>query len=386
MIANYYLLQRFFKIIIAHKSILLFAIILFGLSLISCDPFVDTIDEVRNCENYSKSKSISEISKDTISIMTWNIRFGCGTEILWFGDACGGRTILKRDEVEKNLDLLVSAINTIRPDILLLQEVDINSKRTAYIDEMQYIMNRTYFNYGYYGTNWNIQFIPSDGIGRINTGNSILSVWPISDVKSHPLPLRNDLDALTKYFYVREIVMSCKIKMPNETEINVINTHLSAFSTDNTKKRQLEEYLIICDELSSMGIPLITGGDYNLLPPNSDSLDYCDEDKCSDEHFHSHGDDPLHKEGSNYAPEIDWLNLIYDGYFPSLPLDIYKANQPMYFSHATFPNIPYDRTLDYLFANRKWIEGSHQTHQEYRKYSDHAPVSALINIRASEGE
>jgi len=380
--------SRMIKPFICHRSFELMLIMFLNLFLsfifVSCDPFVDPIDEVRNCDNYSKTKSTSEFPKDTILIMTWNIRFGCGTELLWFGDACGERTILERDEVETNLDLIVKAINTIKPDILLLQEVDVNCKRTAYIDEMKYIMDRTYFNYGYYGTNWNIQFIPSDGIGKINEGNSILSIWPMSDVKLHPLPLRNDLDALTKYFYVREIVMSGKITMPNGTELNVLNTHLSAFSTDNTKKRQLEEYIFICEELNATGIPLITGGDYNLLPPNSDSLDYCDEDKCVDEHFHSPGDDPMHKEGSNYAPEINWLNLLYDSFYPSLPLEVYKVNQQMYFSHATFPNIPYDRTLDYLFANRPWISSSHKSHQEFRKYSDHASVTALINIGSSE--
>ncbi len=355
---------------------------IFIIQLISCEPIVDTIDEERECSNYSKPNPNSIPSKDTLLIMTWNIRFGCGTEILWFGDACGERTILKRDEVTKNLDLIVKTINDIKPDILLLQEVDVKCKRTAYIDQMKYIMDKTYFNYGYYATNWNIQFIPSDGIGRMDEGNAILSRWKMSDVKLHPLPLRNDLDALTKYFYVREIVMSAKVSLQNKKEIIVINTHLSAFSTDDTKKRQLEKYIQICDDLNLAETQLITGGDYNLLPPNSDSLDYCDEDKCEDEHFHSVGDKPFHKEGSNYEPEIDWLNPLYDKYYPSLDLSKYKANQKMYFSHATYPEIPYDRTLDYLFANRPWVENSHITHQEFRQYSDHAPVTSQIVLEA----
>lgn len=346
-----------------------------------CDPLVDPIDEERDCVDYNKSIGILTPSKDTILAMTWNIRFGCGTEILWFGDACGDRTILKRDEVKKNLDLIVNAINTIKPDILFLQEVDVKSKRTAYIDQMKYIMDRTYFQFGYYATDWNIQFIPSDGIGRINNGNSILSKWPISDVKLHPLPLRNDLDALTKYFYVREIVMSGIISMPNGNELAVINTHLSAFSTDDTKKRQLDKYIQICDEFNETGIPIITGGDYNLLPPNSDSLDYCDEDKCKNEHYHSQGDKPLHKEGSNYAPEITWLNPLYDKYYPSLTLSEYAINQKMHFTHATFPQVPYDRKLDYLFSNKPWIENSHLSHHEYRRYSDHAAITAIVVIK-----
>lgn len=349
--------------------------------LTSCDPFVDTIPEVRECINYDKSNVIPSQSEDTILVMTWNIRFGCGSEILWFGDACGSRTILKRSEVIENLDRLITEINNIKPDILFLQEVDLECKRTAYIDQMQYIMDRTYFKYGSYATNWNIQFIPSDGIGRLDEGNAILSVWPTKEATLHPLPLRNDLDALTKYFYVRETVMSCKVEMPNGTNFYAVNTHLSAFSTDDTKKRQLRTYVQICDSLSALGLPMVTGGDYNLLPPNSDSTDYCIEDKCPLESFHGSNDNPLHKEGSNYTPEIDWLTLLYDNYIPSLPLDVYKADQRSNFTHATDPNVFWDRTLDYLFANRPWVSNSHKAYHNLRKHSDHAPVTALWRVK-----
>ncbi|MEI6091059.1 MAG: endonuclease/exonuclease/phosphatase family protein [bacterium] len=357
--------------------------ILFLLLLIltSCDPLVDTIPEVRECVNFEKNNVVSAPAKDTISVMTWNIRFGCGSEILWFGDACGSRTVLKKSEVVEYLDLIIEEINTIKPDILFLQEVDLFSKRSAYIDQMQYILDRTYFKYAIFGTDWNIQFVPSDGNGRVNEGDAIFSVWPLSERTLYPLPLRNDLDALTKYFYVRETVISCKVQMPGGTNFYAVNTHLSAYSTDDTKYRQLERYVKICDSLSAKGLPLVTGGDYNLIPPNSDSTDYCDEDKCTSEHFHGAGDIPLHKEGSNYLPEIDWLNLLYDKYIPSLPLSTYKANQSSYFTHTTDPNMFWDRTLDYLFANRPWVENSHKAHQDLRKHSDHAPISALWRVK-----
>lgn len=349
--------------------------------LASCEPLVDTIPEEREGEYYDNPSAPIGESKDTVLVMTWNIRFGCGAEILWFGDACGARTVLKRKEVVANLDRLIDEINRIKPDILLLQEVDVKSKRTAYIDQMKYILDRTYFGYGYYTTVWNSQFIPSDGIGRLNEGNAILSIWPLSEGKLYPLPLRNDLDDLTKYFYVRETAMSALAKMPNGKEFYAVNIHLSAFSTDDTKYQQLLRYVEICDVLSSTGLPLVTGGDFNLLPPNSDKTDYCDADVCPNEHFHAIGDDPLHKEGSNYLPEITWMNNMYDKYEPSLSLDDYKLNQQNYFTHATDPNIFWDRTLDYLFSNRPFVVSSHKAWQELRIHSDHAPVTALWDIK-----
>ncbi len=356
-------------------------LVFFLLFFVSCKPLVDTIPEERSCEFYSNSTAISGVNKDTISVMTWNIRFGCGAEILWFGDACGSRTVLRKEEVGANLDRVIEAINSIKPDILLLQEVDIKSKRTAYMDQMKYIMDKTYFGYGYYATVWNSQFIPSDGLGRINEGNAILSIWPLSDGNLYPLPLRNDLDALTKYFYVRETAMSALASMPNGKAFYAVNIHLSAFSTDDTKYRQLLRYIDICDSLSATGLPLVTGGDFNLLPPNSNKTDYCDADTCPGEHFHDTGDDPLHKEGSNYLPEITWMNNLYDKYEPSLSLDDYKVNQQDYFTHATDPNIFWDRTLDYLFANQPFVANSHKAWQELRAHSDHAPVTAIWMLK-----
>jgi endonuclease/exonuclease/phosphatase family metal-dependent hydrolase len=349
--------------------------------MFSCTPLVDTIPEERACENYNKVNAQPHPAKDSIVVMTWNIRFGCGTEILWFGDACGKRTVLYRNEVEQNLDAVIAEINRIRPDILLLQEVDIVSKRSAYIDQMKYIMDRTYFGFGYYATNWKSQFIPSDGIGRLDEGNAILSVWPLSEGTLYPLPLRNDVDALTKYFYVRESVMSALVSVTGGKSFYVVNTHLSAFSTDDTKLRQLQRYIAICDELSASGKTLVTGGDYNLIPHNSDVTDYCISDACEGEHFHAAGDDPMHKEGSYYTPEITWLNELYAKYQPSLPLHIYKADQAAYYTHSSDPKIYWNRTLDYLFANRVFIPGSHKVWQEIRAPSDHAPVTAVLMIQ-----
>jgi len=366
---------------IKYKLVWIITGILTLLFEISCEPLVDEIPEQRACENYDKVNAQSLSAKDEVKVMTWNIRFGCGSEILWFGDACGDRTVLHKKEVEQNLNVIIAEINRIRPDILLLQEVDIISKRSAYIDQMKYIMDRTYFGYGYYSTNWKSQFIPSDGLGRLDEGNAILSVWPMSEGTLYPLPLRNDIDALTKYFYVRESVMSALAKMPDGKSFYVINTHLSAFSTDDTKFRQVERYIAICDELSASGKTLITGGDYNLLPPNADTTDYCLLDACGDEHFHGEGDNPLHKEGSNYTPEMTWLNELYEKYNPSLPLNMYAANQFKYYSHSTDPKTNWNRTLDYLFANRPFIDGSHKVWQEIRSASDHAPVSANLIIQ-----
>ena len=153
------------------------AIIPFFLFLLvsSCEPLATEFPDFEGAHYYNAAAT--HPVQDTFSVirvMTWNIRFGAG-RIPWFGDACGNRVILTEDEVYGSLQAIVDKINEVKPDVLLLQEVDINSKRSGYIDELRWILDNTYFNYAVYGSQWKAQFIPSDGLGRMDEANAILS-------------------------------------------------------------------------------------------------------------------------------------------------------------------------------------------------------------------
>lgn len=340
-----------------------------------CAPLVETFEEEMPCQYY-QARSLTPPPEvgDAVRVMTWNIRFGSG-KIWWFGDSCGDRVILSADEVLPNLEKIADWINQIHPDIVLIQEIDIEAKRTAYLDQMQYLLDHTYLNYGVYASNWKSQFIPSDGLGRMDEGNAILAPWPIDDAKRFQLPLRNDLDKLTRYFYVRENVMQARVNIPGVDRLYAVCTHLAAFSTDDTKQRQIDEFVLHLQELDGAGKYFVAGGDLNLLPPNADSTDYCFEKACPDEHFHSPGDDPFHRDGANYTPEITWLNPLYEQFQPALPLDQYKTNENIYFTNTQLDST-WDSKLDYLFSNSPWRPQTYEAHQEV-PVSDHCPVTAL---------
>lgn len=343
--------------------------------MVSCDPLVTQFDDLEDAVMYSaKHKTPPPTSADTITVMTWNIRFGIG-RTPWFGDGCGDRVIIPEDEVLTNLNGLAKWIHEIKPDILLLQEVDVQSKRSGYINQVQWLLDHTYFNYGTYASMWQAQYIPSDGLGRINTGQAVLSRWKIVEAERIQLPLRGDQDALTKYFYLRRCILKTKIALPGVDNFYVINTHLDAFSTDDTRKKQIERFQEELDKLSSSGAFFVAGGDLNLIPTGSDSTDFCDEDKCPGESFHGPNDDPQHKEGSNFTPEINWLQDLFDLYQSSVPLDEYLHNQKHYFTSTPDWNAFWDRKIDHLFTNCKWVPGTNVTHQDILDLSDHVPVS-----------
>ena len=193
------------------NSNLKLCIILAGLILCSCDAFVTQFENSEEPVYYVASSLNLDIENPVeLKVMTWNIRFGAG-RLPWFGDSCGERVILSESEVTPTLNKIRDFIQFENPDILLLQEVDVSSKRTGYLDQVQWILDNSSLNYGVYGSMWRADFIPSDGLGKVDVGNVILSKWPIVDAERIQLPLRGDQDKLTQYFYLRRNVLKASI-------------------------------------------------------------------------------------------------------------------------------------------------------------------------------
>ncbi len=340
--------------------------------IISCDPLVTEFSSNEPPKEYTAKNLVSAPNKDTLTVVTWNIRFGIG-RANWFGDSCGDLVLFDNETIIDGLELLAQKITEMDADILLLQEVDTDSKRSAYIDQVQWLLDHTSMNYGVYASMWEVQFVPSDGLGRVNTGNAILSKWPLSEAERIQLSLRGDQDALTKAFYVRRNVLKAVVNYPGNP-FWAVDIHASAFSNDDTKQKQFLEFKDVLDEINSKGEIFVAGGDLNELPPGATKNNYCEEDRCPDEL-------PEDDEGCDFSNETTWINPLYDTYVPSVSLVDYQQNEQLYFTHASTHDInderyQWNRKLDYLFTNTAWVPRSEITHQEAQLESDHVAVSA----------
>ena len=72
---------------------------------------------------------------DEIKVVTWNIRFGAG-RLPWIIDSCGEKALSDYDGVEIIMQKIADTLNEINADIVLLQEVDVESKRSGFMDQM----------------------------------------------------------------------------------------------------------------------------------------------------------------------------------------------------------------------------------------------------------
>ena len=355
--------------------------------LFSCRSLVTTYEDVESANSYTASPLQDEPQNvESLIVMTWNIRFGAA-RIPFFGDSCGDRVLMTQAETEGYLNSIVDYINSTEPDILLLQEVDISSKRSAYVNQLQYILDRTHLNYGAYASMWNAEIIPSDGLGKVDAGNAVLSRWKITDAERIQLPLRTDQDALTQYFYLRRNILKAKINILGlDTTLYAVNIHATAFATDDTKEKHIEKYKEVLDDLHSQDVLFVTGGDLNSVPPGAAFTDFCMDDMCSDESFHTDADGGPHREGSyfnNFVGEPDLVQPFYDSYFEAINLE--NAVVSDHFTHSPWNTISdtteyWDRKLDYLFTNYQDWSTTGETHNNIEKISDHAPVSATLTF------
>ncbi|MDE5423438.1 endonuclease/exonuclease/phosphatase family protein [Ancylomarina sp. DW003] len=329
----------------------------------ACDPFGTKIgDEV----SYFEAAEPETVSfPDTLKVMTWNVKFG-GGRIDFFFDCHGDRVIMKKEEVEQNMNLLVEKIREVNPDILFLQEVDINAKRSALMNQVQFLLDKTELNFGVYASQWKAKYIPSDGIGRMNSGNAILSKWQLNDAKRIGLPLIAEQNAIVRYFYLKRNLLHAKLKSSNG-ELNLVNTHASAYAKDNTKKQQLEIIKHYADSLNSQGLPFILAGDFNALPPNTKQTQNFGDSVCEDGDF----------DADDYSTETDWMLPYYESYQSAICLGEYSNNNLKHFTHTTDKNGFWNRKTDYIFTNKAFVSGSGQTIQDWMEASDHAPIVVM---------
>ncbi len=340
----------------------------------ACDPFHTDLSDAAP-RYYRPSTPSAPTPGATLRVMNWNLKFG-GGRIDFFFDCYGERVLMHEREVRGNLDALAAAIRHFDPDIVLLQEVDVRSKRSAYVDQVRYLLDRTDLSYGVYGSAWRADYIPSDGLGAMDSGNAILSRWPLRDARIVALPLRTDQGSAERYFYLRRNLLVATTDLPVGPPLTVVNVHADAYGTDGTKLRHIERFLAELDALDDAGARFVAGGDLNTLPPGSTQLAGFPDTVCTDEDFIA----------DDYTADVGVLDPLYARYEPAISTARYTSDEPRFFSHTVDGRAFWNRTLDYLFTNGDFVDGSGTVHQdtssggvETMPLSDHAPLTVELS-------
>jgi endonuclease/exonuclease/phosphatase family metal-dependent hydrolase len=337
-------------------------------ALSACDPFNTGFEDTEQAVLYRASQPGPEPAPaGPLRVVTWNVKYG-GARLRFFWECRGARVLMTEAEVRGDVAALAGYLKALAPDLVLLQEVDTAaSKRSAYLDQVQLLLDGSGLNYAAYASQWKADYIPSDGQGPIDSGNAVLSRWPITSATRHALPLQIDISSLERYFYLKRNLLEVHLAVPGVGELAVVDLHAEAFSQDGTKKKHLDLFKALLDDLSARGLPVLGGGDLNAIPPTSPVRSGFPEDAaCSDGRF----------EPDSYVGEETWLDPLYAAYTPDVTPAGFGADPAPWYTFVGDEAYPLNRKLDHLFTNRGWAPGSVRVAQDAVLLSDHVPLVA----------
>lgn len=375
-----------------------------GLATAGCEPLADPQDFDRQEVLVYKRSSVTP-PKDPgkparLRVVAWNVKYGAARIPFWF-DCWGDKVEMSPAEVDGNMANLYAAIRELDPDVLMTEEIEVGSKRSAYVDMVRGVLENTDLNYAAYYETWNSQYIASEGVGRINLGNAIFSKYPITKAERIRQVDRTDQDPLTAMFYIKRAVGRAEIEVRPGEKVVAMVVHTEAYDNDGTKQKQIRQ---VHELAKKETLPLVVGGDFNELPPNAAKvvgfMDEREKAVCSEDFIQP-----------PYTPAV--MQPFYDDFVPHIELSRYgdsEKQQRRFYTHSVLgPDEVNDqgekgfwnRTLDYLFVSKgsSWVAGSTDVAQQqgqrlggeqglgpvltqdYLRLSDHAPVTGLWEVK-----
>ncbi|CAL2075223.1 endonuclease/exonuclease/phosphatase family protein [Tenacibaculum sp. 190524A02b] len=280
----------------------------------------------------------SKVDNDSIySIVTYNIGYLSGMT--------NNRAVEKTKELfDTNLNTVITQVQKTNPDIIAFQEIDYNAARSYEVNQEEEIAKLGY-NYVARGINWDERYLPfpywppSMHFGKVVSGQSILSKYPLKDYERIVLERVEDSPFYRDAFYLERLLQVAKVAIEGK-EVVVLNTHLEAFDK-KTRVKQLNKVIGVFKKYAK-SYPTILLGDFNS--------------------------DPKYKEPA--------IQKVFD--LPNIGNAAYSNNN----YELTFDTEkPFER-LDYIFYTKNTIEYvSGNVLKEFGKASDHLPVEMKFKLK-----
>jgi endonuclease/exonuclease/phosphatase family metal-dependent hydrolase len=238
---------------------------------------------------------------------------------------------------ENNMELVLKNLRRIDADLLAFQEIDYDSHRSFNIDQHTEI-GKLGYRYSAKTVNWDKRYVPfpyypfSMHFGKIVSGQSVLSKYPIVEQERIELERNQDNPFYYDSFYLDRLAQVVKIRIDGHNLV-LIHVHLEAFD-QATRILQIERlrsiYAKYCYEF-----PTLMLGDFN-----------------SDPRYENAGITRLEELINTESAAFDRAEI----------KNTYNSREPT-------------ERLDYIFYNTDFIkEVSAEIVEEFEEASDHLPV------------
>ncbi|MCB2194317.1 MAG: endonuclease/exonuclease/phosphatase family protein [Bacteroidetes bacterium] len=337
--------MKVFKYIV---KVLILLIALFVLFVIYAS-VSDYKPEVKEVVHTSTNPDTIDVTRD-LNLMIWNIGYcGLSDDMDFFYD--GGKQVrTSKENVLENCDFVKTQLrNNDSLDFILLQEVDIRSKRSYNINEVDSFETLLSEFHPFFGKNYDVTFVPSpitNPLSRVKSGLLSFSKFNPKEVTRYSFP--GNYSWPVKLFMLDRCFLVKRFPTNNNKELIVVNTHNSAYDDGSLKAQQMEYLKSFLLEEYSKGNYVIVGGDWNQNPPD---IDYSElKEKSPTKRF------VLNPINADYLPN-DW-SWAYDPHTPTnrylnAPYEKGKTITPIIDFYLMSPNISlqFIKTQNFDFKN-----------------------------------
>ena len=274
---------------------------------------------------------------DVYSLLSYNIGYLSGLT--------NNRAVVRDPDFQhENMQSVKQHLDELDADILAFQEIDYQADRSFKLNQQNEIAKLGY-NHVAQAVNWDVNYVPfpygmpSVHFGRVVSGQSVLSKYPIS--KHRPVILERvpETPYYRDAFYLDRLAQVVHIVLEQQVLV-VINVHLESFDR-TTRGRQLQQVIALYKRYSK-DYPTLLVGDFNSDPVSPNAY--------------------IHKLLA--IPSIGAAAFSLDDY-----VNTFNSGAP-------------NERLDYIFYNRAFIEPiDGRIATEFGQLSDHFPVLFRFKLR-----
>ena len=259
-------MKRFLKVLLIIVLVIVLAAagLIGWLSIAEYKP--EAVEELALSARGENSPSLPQ--GESVTVLSWNIGYaGLGSNADFFMD--GGENVKSsdRERVESNLqDIRELLYGESAPDLILLQEVDVNSSRTYGIDQSACLTAGN----AAHALNYSCPFVPFPlpPIGKVNSGVFTTTDYAIDRAERISLPCPFSWPVSTANLKRCLLVSYLPIE-GSDRQLVLVNLHLEAYDDGEGKiaqTRQLNEFI---QSEYEKGNYVIAGGDFNQIFPGS---------------------------------------------------------------------------------------------------------------------
>lgn len=214
----------------------------------------------------SQFASAKEVKADTqYRISSANIGFGAySDDYSFFMDGGKYSRARSKEEVKENVQGEIEAVQSLKPNFALFQEVDVDGTRSYHVNQYQMLEVGMKDYSSVFAQNYDSPYLMyplHSPHGKNKSGMATFSDVQTYDATRRSLPIET---GLSKFIDLDRCYVKETFRVENGKRLVIYNVHLSAYTTKgDTAKKQLKMLYNDMNNETKDGSYVIAGGDFN---------------------------------------------------------------------------------------------------------------------------